>query len=172
MTDSTAYGLIYLDGKMVSVYVMTSSMKLKVETSIDPPRGTIHRDLISLRDCLHRRCCKIFPDEENLNFLVQKILSDTFEYHLATLQRHEMFIYLIANTIVQNLRFTNESVNKTIDRCIKLVREYLSATSKMESIYHAKLGEKSEGLFTQMPLVILGSTDPEPLRRRLSQPIQ
>ncbi|CAK7994593.1 Hypothetical protein POVR1_LOCUS117 [uncultured virus] len=158
LTEKIAYGLIFLDQRLVLTYSMSTQMKLKIDGSIDTPRGMIHHDIISLKEFIHHRCHRIFSGP-HLDHMIQKIISDTFEYHLATLQRHEMNIYLMMNAAVLNRR----AASKTIPQCVMMIREYINnipVTTKLDSI-------------AQMPLVIPGSTenDAYPLRRRLSQPI-
>lgn len=168
-TESAAYGLVYLDGKMVMSYTMSSNLKLKINGPIEVARGTVHRDVVSLKSCLIRRCGNIFPNDENINCLVNKIIVDTFEYQLATLRRHELFIYLIATATVFNIKWNrNESVNKTIERCVDQIRNFIT-----KDIPHPTEKTSEINTILQLTLVISSSImEPEFLRRRLSQPIQ
>ena len=163
LTDNVAYGMIYLNDQVVSCYSMSVSTKLNQDIPPEIPRGRILYDIVTLHGCLIPRCKKHFPD--NVDSLVKKIVGDTFEYHLATLLPHEIFIYLLTNTTVINRKpiiiNTKEQKSKIISRCIAYVRDYIGSISPNKF--------KSD-LLLNLPLVIPLSSEPENMRRRLSQP--
>lgn len=162
LAEKVSYGFIYLDQRQVSTYSM-SAHKFKIEGAIEQPRGLIHYDLATLKVCLHNRCAKIFPEQVSDGY-VHKILSDTLEYYIATLQRHELFIYLLMNIMTLNRRgVIKEPIDTAITYSISVLRDYLSNLPSFPKNSSAP----------SMTLVIPGSDhDSQPvLRRRLSQPI-